>query len=196
MGEAHPVRLVVTDDLVRSRLTVLFRGLLVIPHLVWLTLWSLPVTVAVPVNWVATVLIGRSPGWLHSFLAAYLVYSTHVNAYLHLVADPYPAFTSTQPYPVTVEVDGPARQGRLGALFRWVLALPVWLFVEVLGYALWWLAIGGWFVALALGRVPEGICDFAAYCLRFQAQTDAYSMLLTARYPSLDLKLETPDTQA
>ena len=30
--DAHPIRLVVTDDLKRSRLTVFFRLLLVIPH--------------------------------------------------------------------------------------------------------------------------------------------------------------------
>ena len=37
--------------------------------------------------------------------------------------------------------------------------------------------------------------DFAAYCLRFQTQADAYAMLLTLHYPSLNLGLETPDTQ-
>ncbi len=37
---SHPVRLVVTDDLRRSRLTVFFRWLLAIPHLLWLGLWS------------------------------------------------------------------------------------------------------------------------------------------------------------
>jgi hypothetical protein len=32
---AHPIGLIVTDDLKRSRLTVFFRLLLVIPHLIW-----------------------------------------------------------------------------------------------------------------------------------------------------------------
>jgi len=35
MHEAHPVRLTVEDDYVRSRLTVFFRLLLAIPHLIW-----------------------------------------------------------------------------------------------------------------------------------------------------------------
>ena len=36
----HPIQLIVTDDLSRSRLTVFFRLLLVIPHWIWLGLWG------------------------------------------------------------------------------------------------------------------------------------------------------------
>ena len=38
---AHPLRMVVTDDLQRNRLTVFFRLLLVIPHLIVLLLWAI-----------------------------------------------------------------------------------------------------------------------------------------------------------
>ena len=110
MVEPHPVRLVVTDDLKRSRLTVLFRFLLVIPHLIWITLWSFLVYVVTVVNWVATIVLGRSPRLLHNHLAAYLIYSAHVSAYFYLIADPYPGFTSAHSYPVTVEVNAPAKQ--------------------------------------------------------------------------------------
>ena len=37
----HPIRLVVTDDLQRNRLTSFFRLILAIPHIVWLALWSI-----------------------------------------------------------------------------------------------------------------------------------------------------------
>ncbi len=37
----HPVQATVDDELVRSRLTVLFRLLLAVPHFVWLMLWSI-----------------------------------------------------------------------------------------------------------------------------------------------------------
>ena len=43
----------------------------------------------------------------------------------------------------------------------------------------------GWFAALAIGRMPRGMRDLMAYCLRYQAQTSAYLVLLTSRYPSL-----------
>ena len=43
----HPIQLVVTDDLRRSRLTVLLRLPLSVPHLIWLYLWSILVVFAV-----------------------------------------------------------------------------------------------------------------------------------------------------
>ena len=54
----HPVRVVVTDDLARPRLTVFFRLFLVIPHLVWLTLWSIVASLAA----VSILIIGGSIG--------------------------------------------------------------------------------------------------------------------------------------
>ncbi|MCY4086671.1 MAG: DUF4389 domain-containing protein [Actinomycetia bacterium] len=73
MAETHPIRLVVSDDLKRSRLTVFFCGLLVIPHLISLSLWGLLALIVMPINWIATVVMGQSPPPLHNFLAAYLI---------------------------------------------------------------------------------------------------------------------------
>ena len=41
--EEHPVRLVVEDDLHRNRWTVFFRLILVIPHVIWIFLWTIAV---------------------------------------------------------------------------------------------------------------------------------------------------------
>ena len=43
----HSVRLELTDEVRRSRLTVFFRFPLAVPHLIWLTLWSALVVVLV-----------------------------------------------------------------------------------------------------------------------------------------------------
>jgi hypothetical protein len=43
----------------------------------------------------------------------------------------------------------------------------------------------GAFYALGTGRSPRGFRDLSAYCLRYQAQTYAYLLLLTDRYPTL-----------
>src|SRR4029077_10719754 len=48
-----PIQLDVTDDLVRSRLTVFFRLLLAIPHILWLTLWAIVAYVVAIANWFA-----------------------------------------------------------------------------------------------------------------------------------------------
>src|SRR5690348_5980411 len=89
-AKRHPVRLVIDDDLSRRRLTVGFRLLLVIPHLLWLGIWGLGAFFAAVANWLATLVAGRSPAALHRFLALYVKYATQVYGYLLLAADPYP----------------------------------------------------------------------------------------------------------
>jgi hypothetical protein len=182
----HPVRLVVTDDLRRNRLTVFFRLILAIPHLVWYMLWSVVAAFAILVNWVATLINGRSPEGLHRFLAAWVRYSTHLTAYLYLVADPFPGFRGRLgTYPVDLEIDGPEPQNRWKTGFRFILAIPALILMSVLQYVIQIIGFLGWFVCLALGRMPQGMRDLSAYCLRFQAQTYAYAAVLTDRYPSL-----------
>jgi hypothetical protein len=180
----RPVRLNVEDDLRRSRLTVFFRFLLFLPHLVWLLLWSIAVWIAAIVNWFATLVTGRSPAPLHRFLAAYVRYMVHVYAYLFLVANPFPGFVGAPgTYPIEVEIDGPERQHRLKTAFRLLLAIPAFIISGTLQGLLFLVAFFGWFVALALGRMPLGFRNLGAWALRYGAETDAYFLLLTDTYP-------------
>ena len=180
----HPIGMVVTDDLRRSRLTVFFRLLLAIPHLIWVTLWSIAVSLVVIVAWVAGLAMGRIPDGLHSFMAAYTRYYTHLDAYLWIAADPYPSFTGEPGYPVDLEVAEAAPQSRLTVLFRLILAIPAMIVVAVLQQVAWIVAILAWFYALFTGRMSNGMRDLEVYCLRYQAQTYGYLLLLTQRYPS------------
>ena len=59
------------------------------------------------------------------------------------------------------------------------------MLATVLGYVLLVVAFLGGFYALATGRYPRGFRDLSAYCIRYQAQTYAYLLLLTDRYPTL-----------
>jgi hypothetical protein len=90
--DRHPIYLEVTDDLRRSRLTVFFRLLLALPHLLWLSLWSIPAWLAVIPQWFITLFAGRPSERLFRFIAVYLRYATHVNAYTLLLANPFPGF--------------------------------------------------------------------------------------------------------
>ena len=56
-----PVQMEARDDLRRSRLTVFFRLLLALPHLVWLTLWGIAALLAAIVNWFATLVAAPRP---------------------------------------------------------------------------------------------------------------------------------------
>lgn len=187
----HPVRLVVNDDLQRNRLTVFFRLILAIPLLLWAALWGAISVLAYIVNWFATLIMGRSPDGLHNFLATFLRYTTHVRAYLLLVADPYPQFTGRPgTYPIDLEIDPPQLQNRLTVFFRWILAIPVLLLTNILSNLSQLLAVFSWFIALVMGRVPEGLRNFAALAIRIETQTYAYLLLLTDRYPSFNVGVQ------
>ena len=120
----HPVRIELEDDGRRSRLTVLFRLLLALPHFVWLVLWSIAAILAAIVNWVVALVRGRSAEPLHRFLAAYVRYTVHVTAFVFLVANPFPGFAGAPGYPVDVTIPPAERQNRWITLFRTFLSLP------------------------------------------------------------------------
>src|SRR5581483_7438630 len=175
----HPIGLIVTDDLDRSRLTVFFRLLLVIPHLIWLYLGCIAAGVAVFVAWIVAVFTGRVPDGLHNFNAGYLRYSTRVTGYFYLLANPWPPFSSTETYPIDVRIDAAEKQSRLTVLFRLILAIPALVLVYVFRLVNSIIAFLGWFYCLALGRMNRGMRDLSAWLLRYEVQTYGYLMLLT-----------------
>jgi Domain of unknown function (DUF4389) len=189
--DRHPIRIVVADDLQRSRLTVLFRLLLAIPHLLWLELWSFGAFFAAIANWFATLVAGTPPEALHRFLSAYLRYATHLGAYVFLAANPYPGFTGAEgSYPVDLEVDPPRRQNRWLVGFRLVLAVPALLLFGVMNgltagesSLLLFLGVLAWFAIMARGRAPLGLRNLVLYCLRYGAQVGGYLLVVTDRYP-------------
>jgi Domain of unknown function (DUF4389) len=187
--EPHPIRLVVTDDLRRSRLTVFFRVLLAIPHFVWLLLWGIANAVIILISWFAALFTKRVPVGLHEFMARYLRYQTHVLAYLQLAADPFPSFNGRSGYPVDLSIAPPVEQRRLGVFFRLLLAIPALAISYFMNYLVNIVVFFGWFVCLFIGRMPEGMRNLIAFTIRYHVQTAAYYSLLTSRYPSLNVGL-------
>jgi hypothetical protein len=182
--EQHAVRLAVTDDLRRSRLLVLFRLPIAIPHIVWALLWSVLAAIVGLLNWLCALVIGRAPRPFHRFLSRYVHYSTHLGAFMFLIGNPFPGFTGKPgSYPVDLELPPSEHQNRLVTLFRLLLALPAFIVVSGLYGALFTVGFFGWFVALFLGRMPDGLRNLGAYALRYGGQTNAYLYVLTSRYP-------------
>jgi hypothetical protein len=209
MHEQHPVHLVVDDDYRRTRLTVLVRLLLVIPHVIWLFLWTVGVVIAAILDWLISIFTGRPPQGFHNFMCAYVRYQAHLTAYFFLVGNPYPGFLGEAgEYPIDIRLpEEPAVQRRWTVLLRLVLALPALLVSSTLaglsggnlgrgrsrsregtggGALLVVCGILGWFASLATGRMPKGLRDAGAYSIGYSAQTTAYLLLVTDRYPNAD----------
>ncbi|HVP75703.1 MAG TPA: DUF4389 domain-containing protein [Gaiellaceae bacterium] len=207
--DVHPVQLVVQDDLARSRPTVFFRLLLAIPHIVWLFLWTLLTVLFAVVTWLATLVSGQPPAWLHRYMCAYVRYQVHLTSYLVLAANPYPPFDGRKgEYPIDVTLPEPEVQSRWTTLFRIFLAIPALLISSAFsgsgglrfssgshrsagtysgGGALFTAcAFLGWFACLVRGRMPKGLRDAGAYGVGYGAQVLAYLLFVTGRYPNAD----------
>jgi Domain of unknown function (DUF4389) len=188
----HPVHLVLEDDGRRSRLTVLFRLLLSLPHLVWLVLWTIAAFFAAIANGLVALVRGRSAEALHRFLAAYVRYTAHVFAFLFLVANPFPGFTGEPGYPADITIGGAERQNRWITLFRIFLVIPALFVAGALGGALAVAGFFGWFASLVTGRMPTGLRNLGAMAIRYHAQTNAYWFVVTDHYPYASPALQPP----
>jgi hypothetical protein len=194
--DPHPVQLVVEDDLRRSRLTVFFRLLLAIPHIVWLSLWTLLAALLAVVTWLVTLIAGRPPAGLHRFMCAYVRYQVHLSSYLALAANPYPPFDGRKgEYPIDVTLPAPGAQSRWKTLVRLFLAMPALLLASAFGGSggsrnsgslVTACAALGWFASLVRGRMPKGLRDAGAYGISYGAQVLAYLLFVTDRYPNAD----------
>lgn len=181
----HSINLINNDDLNRSRLTVFFRLLLLIPHAFVLYFWGIAAGIAVLLAWIVGIFTGRVPDGLHNFMASYVKYQTRFTAYALILADPFPPFGSSGTYPVDVEIAPAEEQSRLTIFFRLLLAIPALILAYVFLLGLEIVAFFGWIVAIITGKMPQGLENLGTYCLRWETQTRAYTMLLTGQYPSL-----------
>jgi len=181
----HPIRLVVTDDLKRWRLTVALRWLLVLPHLLVLGLWQWVLLPVAFVNWLIALVKGGPSAGVNAWTSRFVRYLVHVYAYLFLAADPYPSFRGWPGYPVDVVLPAAGPQARWKTLLRIMLVIPAYVFAAVLSYVIYVVVLIGGIFALATGRYPRGMRDLTAYWLRYQAQTLGYLLLLTDKYPTL-----------
>jgi hypothetical protein len=77
----------------RNRLTVAFRLILAIPHLIVLALLGIALFVVGVIAFFAVLFTGRWPGGLRNFALGVGRWWLRVNAYLVLLTDEYPPFT-------------------------------------------------------------------------------------------------------
>jgi hypothetical protein len=87
-------------------------------------------------------------------------------------------------YPVTYQADyaGEGRN-RLTAFFRYIVAIP-WLIVAALyGFAASIAIFIAWFALVFTARYPEGIYNFVAGYVRFNARVNAFIYLATDEWP-------------
>ncbi len=76
--------------------------------------------------------------------------------------------------------------------FRLILAIPHLILVYFGAVISLFVAIAGWFAALVLGRLPEGIGRFLGQFLLYSSRVNAYLYLVTDRYPPFKFEADYP----
>ena len=169
-----------------SRLLVLVKWLLVIPHLFVMYFLGICWSVVTFIAWFAILFTGHYPMGMWQFSMKVLRWSTNLSVYLMLMRDEYPPF-SDRPYPIVLEMQYPGRQSRLLIFFRWLLIIPhviaLW-FISIAIAFVWFLSF---FAILITGRYPKGMFDFMTGALRWSVRSTAYSYFLTDVYPPFSM---------
>jgi hypothetical protein len=177
VGFAGPAR--------QSRLTVLVRIFMVLPHLVVLAFLGIAAEVVAIIGWFGALFTGRLPVFAADFLTGYLRWHTRVTGYAILLTDVYPPFSlEDADYPIRVDV-APGPLNRLAVLFRLFLMIPAWIVQTLLGYGAYTIVqLVSWLIMLITGEMPAELHQALAAVVRFQARTLGFGLMLTSAYPA------------
>lgn len=212
---SYPARLNIDYQEKLSRVTTIFRVILVIPILIILgILTSGSESVIQTVNaagevvgdtvstgagivgslFLVTLLLilfrKRYPKWWFDFALALNRFSLRISAYLALITDRYPSTEDEQN--IHLDLDYPNAQTDLKRgmpLVKWFLAIPHYVILFFLWIAVLFVVFISWFVIIFTGRYPRGLFDFVVGVMRWTWRVQAYALLLaTDKYPPFELR--------
>jgi hypothetical protein len=132
----------------------------------------------------------RYPRWWFDFSLALNRFSNRVGAYLGLLTDRYPSTEAEQS--VHLDFDYPNVEQDLSRwmpLVKWLLAIPHYIVLAVLGVGAVLAILIAWFAILITGRYPRALFDYVVGVGRWALRVQAYStLLITDRYPPFSLR--------
>jgi hypothetical protein len=194
----------------RNKLTVGFRLLLAIPHLI--LVGGIGISFAIRsgrdgatsfggetgvlgvaayllaiVSWVLIVLGRNHPQGIREFTRFYMRWRVRALSYMMLLEDQYPPFGDA-PYPASIEIAEPVLpRNRVTVGFRVFLAIPHFIALFFVLFAWWITAVVAWFAILITGAYPDGLYEFGVGALRWLLRVEAYMLLLVDDYPPFSL---------
>ncbi|OIV36070.1 hypothetical protein BIV57_18300 [Mangrovactinospora gilvigrisea] len=172
----------------QNRLSVFFRIILLIPHILVLIVLGIGAFFVTVIGWFAALILGRLPDWIFDFLSSFLGYQVRFNTSAMLLTDRYPPFRLSEPaspedFPARITIPRPDALNRLAVLFRIILLIPCWIVSTVLTGGWWSICIIWWIVVLIMGRSPEPLWGASTAVLRYEFRYYAYTTMLTSAYP-------------
>jgi hypothetical protein len=131
----------------------------------------------------------RYPRWWFDFAREFTRFGARVAAYLFLLTDRYPSTEDEQSVHLEIDYPDVGRDlNRWLPLVKWLLAIPHYVVLLVLGIGALIVWIIAWFAILFTGRYPRSLFDYMVGVGRWGLRVQAYAFLLvTDRYPPFSL---------
>lgn len=180
----------------RNRATVFWRGILVVPVVIFIISfqsatanagWSAPVIV-LPA-FLALVFRQVYPSYLLTFNHAVTELSTRASAYLFLLTDEYPSIERNPNIAVIFpDIDGGKKLNRYLPLVKWILAIPLFIVGTIYIILAAVLTLAAWIITSITGDYPEWAAKVVLGTIDFWNRVSGYAILLvTDEYPSFSL---------
>ena len=132
----------------------------------------------------------RYPRWWFDFALQLSRFGARIGAYAVLVTDRYPSTEDEQSVPLELDYPDVERDlNRWLPIVKWLLAIPHYVVLMVLGVVVFFAIVAAWFAILFTARYPRGLFDFVVGYGRWWLRVEAYAFLmLTDRYPPFSLR--------
>ena len=130
----------------------------------------------------------RYPRWWFDFQLALARFTFRVGSYFALLRDEYPSTEDEQAVHLDLDYPDVRQLNSWLPLVKWLLAIPHYIVLIVLGVFAVVAIIVAWFAILITGRYPRGLFDFVVGVSRWALRVQAYMLfLITDRYPPFSL---------
>ena len=186
-----------------NRLTTLFRLIMVIPILIVAALipgfvnsgqaGTDQVSISIPLVWLPLVLIlvfrHKYPRWWFDWNLELSRFVYRIEVYVLALRDEYPSTDDHQA--VRLDIDYPDAQADLNRwlpLVKWLLAIPHYIVLAILGILAFVAVVLGWIMVVITAQYPRALFDFIVGVIRYGARVQAYAFILTTdRYPPFSI---------
>ena len=126
----------------------------------------------------------KYPRWWFNWNLELARFNARIAAYIFLLRDEYPSTDEEQAVSLDIAYPDAEQLNRVMPLIKWLLAIPHFIVLFLLGILAFFVTIIAWFAILIVGRYPRGLFNFTVGLMRWGNRVFAYATLLTTdRYP-------------
>jgi hypothetical protein len=163
--------------------------IMIIPHIIFIYILSAVLGVITFIAWFAILFTGRYPPGLFDFAVGVMRYRWRVGTFCLFMREPYPTFglpggpADPGNDPAKLSFQRPEKLSRGLIFVKWLLVIPVYFVLVVLGIGASIALLIAFFAVLFTGKWPEGLRKYVIGVARLGFRMGFYICLLTDVYP-------------